>query len=136
MHFRFQHLILACTAGALLSACGGFAPEPLYSHENPFPTPGKMGELDEAQDPMLKQYNDIRAAVLKDHCLSCHNPQNAKGGVDLSSLPAILKHPGLVKWGQSNDSDLYNVILEGSMPPREMLSDELTERVRIWIDGA
>jgi len=129
-----------------LSACGGFAPEPLYGHDDPFAVseeateaepsaPPEPGQKPVPIDPTQKNFETIKTEIFQANCVRCHNPQNAKAGVDMTTLRAIQSKPGLLKWGSPDDSLIYVTILEGSMPPGEFLSDELTEKVKLWIES-
>jgi len=120
---------------AMSSSCG-FAPEPLYSREE---VPSKNQRPEPAspeQVQALERFSMIQAQVIEPHCLKCHNPQNAKGEVDLSSLQSTLRKPKVVEFGEPDESLFYVTILEGSMPEKaEPLDMELTDLVRRWIAG-
>lgn len=115
----------------LITACGGFAPEPLWDHSEP-PAPAI-----ENKSEFESGFEEINREILQPSCVRCHNPQKTKGDVDLSSLAAIQRDLKVFKAGRPTESALYLEIQDGSMPPRgEPLSQELTEKVRRWIELA
>ncbi len=81
------------------------------------------------------------APLLQKHCLICHNPEKARGGLDVSTRTAMLeggdKGPVVVP-GDARQSRLYQMIA-GPMPkmPREAdpLPPEDAALVGRWIDA-
>ncbi len=143
-----NRILFVLSISMFLSGCGGYQPQPLFGREEivvPVQTteeqPAKEnpdGTVDPntppvVVDPREAPYQEVRAAVFENQCLRCHNPTKAKGGVDLSSLAAIARKPGLVKWGAPEESLLFNVIVEGSMPPSGPLEEEMMQKVGLWI---
>ena len=80
-----------------------------------------------------KNFQTLSAEVLKPYCVKCHNAEKAEKEINLSSWSAVEKKPALIKKGDPEHSQIYDVILIGTMPPKEILSEELTEKVRVWI---
>ncbi len=125
----------------ILSACGGFTPEPIWQRDVVPERPGggvqKPGspEANPSKTEFEITYDEVHRKVFQPYCLRCHNPQNKKGGVDLSSLPVMLGQGGLLVPGQPSESLVYRVIAGGQMPPRGALSAELQESVRLWIES-
>lgn len=118
---RFSILISVAIG---LSACACSGPEPLwYGQAEPIAV----------SETSVDSFERIKADVLVPYCVFCHNPEKKKAGIDLTSLASILKNPKLLKWGRPDESLIYVTILEGSMPPQEFLSDELTAQVKRWI---
>lgn len=74
-------------------------------------------------------YHDLVQPILKKRCVSCHNPVNAKGGLDMSSYEALVKRggkDGLVVAAGSADGSM---IIQ-----RALLPD--THRLRMPTGGA
>jgi hypothetical protein len=114
----------------LITSCG-FAPEPLYERDEPLGRP-KPNAVEESK--AQASFAEIDRTVIQPHCIQCHDSQTAKGGVDLSSLAAAQRKPGVLRFGDPDGSLFYTTILEGSMPDRaEPLDLELAEKVRLWI---
>lgn len=80
------------------------------------------------------------AAILKQHCLECHNPDKTRGSLDLSSRASLLeggdKGPAVVP-GQAKNSLLVKMI-QGPNPkmPRQKppLDDNEVADIARWID--
>src|SRR5262249_25019497 len=79
--------------------------------------------------------------IFKAHCLKCHSERSAKGGLDLSTAPAVMRGgddgPVVVK-GSAEQSVLVKKIAARQMPPpakKDPLSDQQIDTVRKWIDG-
>ncbi len=74
--------------------------------------------------------------ILNMSCVGCHNGPGGKAGVDLSSLQAILRSPGLVTPGDPDNSGLVSVV-SGPRPrmPRggSPLSAAQVATLRDWI---
>lgn len=88
-------------------------------------------------------YNDDIKPLLRDHCLGCHNVDEANSDLDLSSYAAVLKGgasgPAVVA-GRPVGSTLYQAMahLDGvePMPPdSSRLPDEAIALVDAWIRG-
>jgi WD40 repeat protein len=79
--------------------------------------------------------------VLRDQCISCHNPEKHKGGLILTSRGAALKGnddgPVLVP-GKSAESRLTAALepdADPHMPPKKQLPPEQIATLREWIDA-
>ena len=74
--------------------------------------------------------------VLVARCLQCHNPEQKKGGLDLSRRPAALQGGdsgvSLVP-GKPEDSLLWEKVAQGKMPPKQKLTAGEKEVLRAWI---
>lgn len=83
-------------------------------------------------------YSSIATKILDRRCVSCHKPGNARGGVDLSSYPALMASNVIVA-GNYLASSLYTEVASGSMPKPESgyprLSDAETAVIAAWIQG-
>jgi mono/diheme cytochrome c family protein len=78
------------------------------------------------------------AAILTGHCLSCHGPEQKKGGLDLSRRENALKggKSGVVLVpGSPDESALIDKITDGEMPPKKPLAPEQIELLRAWAQG-
>ena len=78
--------------------------------------------------------------VFKLHCAGCHSGSSPTAGLDLTSVPALLKGsqrgPVVVK-GASENSILYQKVSDRTMPPPGLgqpLSSDQIEAIRKWID--
>jgi WD40 repeat protein len=88
----------------------------------------------------LVAYTDVHA-ILRDRCEHCHNEDEAKGGLLMTSYAAILaggEHGSAIIPGESASSRLVQMI-EGKLDPRmPYKEDPLTrgevELIRRWID--
>ena len=72
-------------------------------------------------------------AILSGQCLSCHGPEQKKGGLDLSRRAALLKggKSGVVVVpGSPDESTLIDKIADGEMPPKAALAPEQVEAIR------
>jgi WD40 repeat protein len=87
-------------------------------------------------------YEDHLRPILADRCLSCHNPDKAKGGLDLSTYSSLMQGGSsgeIVNAGDPDSSRLFRSVAhleEPFMPPK---ADKLTEPrlkvMRDWISG-
>ena len=74
--------------------------------------------------------------ILSESCIRCHNANQKKGGLDLSSrAPALLggKSGAVIVVGNAEESLLVEKIEAGEMPPRNQLTPPQVEAVRSWI---
>ncbi|MDC0314755.1 hypothetical protein OAL92_02910, partial [bacterium] len=87
-------------------------------------------------------YADHVLPILENRCLNCHNPDEAKGGLDLSSYGATLTGGSggeVVISEDSGSSRLYTLMAHietPKMPPEKPKSpDKELEIFKKWIDG-
>ena len=86
-------------------------------------------------------YDDDVLPVFEQVCLNCHNPDKAKGGLDLSSFSGTLKGSSGGKIVEPGDlsSSLLAVVKktsEPAMPPEgDALSSAQIEVIQNWIEG-
>ena len=85
-------------------------------------------------------FKDHVRPILRAECMNCHNPDKAKGGLDLSSYEGLMKgtkHGPIVVPGEPLTSNL-NVLIEGraqvQMPhnQRPLLKSQ-QEIIREWV---
>ena len=96
-----------------------------------------------AQDDKDKiTFMDHVMPVLEDACLNCHNPDEAKGGLDLTSYGATMSGGSggeVVKAGDPAGSRLFSLMAhaeEPFMPPQKPKSDNgKLEIIKKWIEG-
>ncbi len=91
-----------------------------------------------AGDAGPESANARAAAILASHCLSCHGPEQKKGGLDLSRRAAALKggKSGVVLVpGAPDESTLVDRITDGEMPPKGGLAREQVDAVRAWVQA-
>ncbi len=85
-------------------------------------------------------YDDQAFPIFQQACLNCHNPDKAKGGLDLSSFTAALKGGSGGKIVEPGDvgSSLISAVLqtgEKKMPPEgEKLSNDQIALLKRWIE--
>lgn len=77
--------------------------------------------------------------LLRDHCVSCHNPKKTKGDLDLTQRQTALsgggEGPAFVE-GKPGDSRLIQFLKPDSdphMPPKKQLSDEHIATLTRWV---
>jgi len=78
------------------------------------------------------------STLLANRCVSCHGPEQKKGGLDLSRRATALKggKSGIVIVpGSPDESVLVDKIAEGEMPPKGALAPEQVRAVRAWIEA-
>ena len=91
-----------------------------------------------SQDKMT--YDDQVFPIFQQSCLNCHNPDKAKGGLDLSSFAAALKGGSGGKIVEVGDvgSQLISAVLhtgEKKMPPEgDKLSNDQIGILKRWIE--
>lgn len=92
-----------------------------------------------AADPVT--YDGHVLPIFQQACLNCHNPDKAKGGLDLSSFPATLKGGSGGKIVEPGDVGSKLIALveqsaEPKMPPEgDKLAKEQIQVLRQWIEG-
>lgn len=78
--------------------------------------------------------------VLESKCLSCHNPNNAKGDLSLAQRGQLIEK-SLIEPGSATESELYLAVISDDdderpyMPKKgDPLTDEETRLLKEWID--
>ena len=91
--------------------------------------------------PEKPNFQDDVLPVFEESCNSCHNPDEAKGGLDLTSMNGILAGGSSgesVIAGDASDSLIYLLsarLEEPHMPPRgEKIADAKLALIKLWID--
>ena len=86
-------------------------------------------------------FDDHAFPVFEQSCLNCHNPDKAKGGLDLSTFNSAIKGGSGGKIVEPGDpgSKLIAVVMQTSeprMPPEgDKLSNDKIDLLRKWVDG-
>jgi mono/diheme cytochrome c family protein len=118
-----MQLLLAIVVGGGI-ALGADAPR-----KNPRP----------AEQPDARQTTERAMRLLSANCLSCHNAEKHKGGLQLLSRGDALKGgddgPVLVP-GKPNESALFKALASDAdphMPPKKQLSTNQIELMRRWV---
>lgn len=79
--------------------------------------------------------------ILQKNCISCHQGEGAKEGIDFSSHETIMKggeHGAILVAGKSEESLMYKVLIgDGAkqMPPGDPISPSDVEKIKAWIDA-
>jgi mono/diheme cytochrome c family protein len=75
-------------------------------------------------------------AILVDRCVSCHGPEQKKGGLDLSRRATAIKggkSGTAIVPGSPDESLLVDKVVDGEMPPKGSLAQEQVAAVRAWV---
>jgi mono/diheme cytochrome c family protein len=86
-------------------------------------------------------FDDNVLPIFRNNCLKCHNPNEAKGGLDLSNFGGAVKGGASgtsVASGDPDGSKLFRSIThaeEPTMPPNAKLPEKDIAVVRAWITG-
>ncbi len=78
------------------------------------------------------------STILADHCVSCHGPEQKKGGLDLSRRATALKggkSGTAIVPGSPDESLLVDKVADGEMPPKGALAREQVAAVRAWVEA-
>jgi mono/diheme cytochrome c family protein len=87
-------------------------------------------------------YDDHVRPIFADRCLTCHNPDKAKGGLDLTTYSTMMEGGSsgeIVNSGEPGNSRLFRSVThaeEPFMPPKaEKLTTQRLNLIRDWITG-
>jgi mono/diheme cytochrome c family protein len=102
---------------------------------------GKVDQTSAAAPPSEGPQVVSRAmTLLKENCLSCHNPEKKKGGLVLASREAALKggeNGAVLVPGSAKESRMAAAVLpeaDPHMPPKGQLTADEIAAMRAWID--
>ncbi len=76
------------------------------------------------------------SVILANQCVSCHGPEQKKGGLDLTRRSTALaggESGSAIVPGVPDDSLVVDKIAEGEMPPKRPLAREQVAAVRDWV---
>jgi hypothetical protein len=112
-------------------------PEP-KKPEPPKPEPTKPAPEPKKPEPAAVQVSfDKILPIFKAKCNICHGDPTIKGDLDLRSLMAIKKSPNskVLVPGKPDESDLFDRIKDGSMPPpgKDKLTAAEMQLISDWI---
>ncbi|MGC4002304.1 MAG: hypothetical protein QM811_03825 [Pirellulales bacterium] len=102
----------------------------------------KAAQDKSAADKPKITYDDHVKPILRDHCLTCHNANDAKGGLTLDSYAKTMAGGGsgeVVLPGDPDGSRLYALVAhieQPIMPPKQdKLADAKLMTIKNWIEG-
>src|SRR5690606_12659695 len=94
-----------------------------------------------ASDQDLLTYEDHVFPIFDEYCITCHDPSDASGGLDLNSHASVLQGGGsgrTLSPGNPDASRLYLLVShkeKPTMPPKEdRIDKDLIETIRKWIE--
>ena len=103
--------------------------------------PRALGEQSTEQAPAVN-FIDHVLPIFRQHCLDCHNANDAEAGLAIDSYGALMEGGGsgdVVVPGDPSGSRLYLVMThdeEPTMPPsQDRLPEKSLEVIRKWIEG-
>lgn len=107
-----------------LFSCGIHQDKQAKNPQNSFNNAAEVSAL--LSNPQSKiSYEQINRLILKDNCIRCHNPSNAKGDVSIASFAEV----------RASLSDIqYSALTTQEMPPKNPLSADLQNLLQMWIE--
>ena len=113
------------------------APPPPTKPAEPEPKPEPKKPEPKPEPPSAMVSFDKVMPIFKAKCNICHGDPSIKGDLDLRSLAAIKKSPNskVLIAGKPDESDLFDRIKDGSMPPpgKERLTAAEMQLIHDWI---
>lgn len=101
-----------------------------------------LAEDKKDDEPPKITYEDHVKPIFREHCLGCHNQGEAKGGLALDTMSAVMTGGGsgeIVYEGDIEGSRLWQLITHEDtpiMPPgQDKIPAEQIQLVEAWIDG-
>ncbi|MCE9568149.1 MAG: PSD1 and planctomycete cytochrome C domain-containing protein [Planctomycetes bacterium] len=92
-----------------------------------------------ADTPKVPTFEADVLPILNAHCLQCHGGVHQKNGLDLRTLPAVLKggqSGAVIVPGKPDDSLLWKKLAKDEMPKTDnKVSDANKKLIRSWIEG-
>ncbi len=121
---NYKLVLTAATFGFifLFQNCGG--------GNNGFNTDLSTTAVQSSESAIL---SDNAMFVLNNRCVSCHNPSNPNGGIDYINVVNSLLFYRLVIPGDAPQSELYDAVVKGRMPPGNPLSNTEVKYLGDWI---
>jgi hypothetical protein len=113
-----KHFAVAMLTGGLclllIGACKHMIPYPIDNG-----VPGGTGNVTDSCDPSKIYFQQQILPILVSNCAQsgCHDNGSHREGVVLVSYSSVMQTGG-VRAGDPSRSKLYNIIADGSMPPR------------------
>ncbi len=99
---------------------------------------GAIPAEDPRVDPGLDRFRRDVGPILTSRCLTCHNSEGKKGGLDLSRRATALAGGDsgpAVEPGKPEESVLIDMLADGLMPPKNPLPPEQVAAFRAWIES-
>lgn len=101
-----------------------------------------IGRAEERDPSRPDDVSPLVWPIIKQKCLDCHNAKKQQGGLDMSSLAAMLEGgssgPALVP-GNVEKSLLIELVEFDEMPPRKQRENRVTpaelKRLRQWVEA-
>ncbi|MFT7535012.1 MAG: hypothetical protein ACI85K_000963 [Hyphomicrobiaceae bacterium] len=102
--------------------------------------PAKTTAVTVESDKSLLTYEDHVYEIFDEHCITCHEPSDPSGGLDLSTHVSALQGGGsgrTIRPGDADGSRLYMLVShqeKPTMPPKSArLEKKLIDSIRTWI---
>lgn len=116
-------------------------PKPAASaNTTPKKQPSKLTPITVEPDNSLLTFDDHTYAIFEEHCITCHEPSDPSGGLDLTTHISAIQGGGsgrTIKRGDADGSRLYMLVShqeKPTMPPKSARIDKkLIETIRTWI---
>ncbi|MFT5300148.1 MAG: hypothetical protein ACI814_000922 [Mariniblastus sp.] len=83
-------------------------------------------------------YDDHIKPILALRCSACHNPNKLSSDLDVTNFTNLMQGGGSgasIEPGDSVSSHLFEMIVDGDMPPDKKLPDGEIALIKKWIDG-
>jgi mono/diheme cytochrome c family protein len=88
-----------------------------------------------SKEEVASRFSTVRK-LLSETCIRCHNPDQKKGGLDLSRRVQAIRGgktgPAVVP-GNADESLLIDKVEAGEMPPKNPLAAPQVEAIRTWV---
>ena len=97
-------------------------------------------DIPEAAQRQIARFEQEIQPLLTQRCVACHSGDQPQSGLNLSTLPSVLRggvHGPVVIEGFSDKSVLVRQLVNGAMPPEgagEPLESDEIKLIRSWID--
>jgi plastocyanin len=88
--------------------------------------------------PLLPAFKSVRDKILNPHCMACHIPPTASGGLDFTTWDSLVHNPvlpNLIVPGNPNQSRLYLHIAAGPSSGQEAMTAQERQAVFDWIEA-
>lgn len=110
------------------------------ANTKPKTQPSKLKPITVEPDNSLLTFDDHTYAIFEEHCITCHEPSDPSGGLDLTTHVSAIQGGGsgrTIKRGDADGSRLYMLVShqeKPTMPPKSgRIDKKLIETIRIWI---
>ena len=110
------------------------------ANTKPKTQPSKLKPITVEPDNSLLTFDDHTYAIFEEHCITCHEPSDPSGGLDLTTHVSAIQGGGsgrTIKRGDADGSRLYMLVShqeKPTMPPKSgRIDKKLIETIRTWI---